>query len=74
MARKNGVWLDAARPRIKDLTLAELQQFDLGTPQPGSDYARAHPLLKRDDGERMPTLEEVAALASRGGIFFCWSN
>ena len=65
LARRNGVWLSGPGPRIKDLSLAELRQFDVGTPQPGGEYARAHPLLKPVDAP-VPSLEEVAALAAGG--------
>src|SRR3954470_21476401 len=58
-ARQGGVWLTGQTPRIKDLTLAQLRQFDLGRPAPGSDYARAHPRLAAADGARVPALEEV---------------
>src|ERR1700743_1165116 len=44
VARKDGVWLTRSCPRIKDLTLAELRQFDVGTARPGSGYALNHPL------------------------------
>ena len=63
LARKDGVWLTAPGPRIKDLSLKELRQFDVGTAQPGGDYARLHPLLSPAD-VAVPTLEEVAALAT----------
>jgi len=63
LARKDGVWLTEAGPRIKDLTLAELRQFDVGATQPGGDYARVHPLLKPINAP-VPTLDEVAALAA----------
>jgi glycerophosphoryl diester phosphodiesterase len=63
LARKDGVWLAETGPRIKDLTLAELRSFDVGTPQPDSDYARTHPLLKPANAA-VPTLEEVAALTA----------
>lgn len=62
LARKDGVWLTEPGPRIKDLTLEELRQFDVGTARPGSDYALAHPLLKPMDAS-VPTLREVAELA-----------
>lgn len=62
LARKNGAWLTEAGPRIKDLTLEELRQYDVGTAQPGSDYARTHPLLK-PLAAHIPTLDEVVALA-----------
>jgi len=61
LARKDGVWLQAAGPRIKDLTLRELQQFDVGAAQPDGDYALAHPLLKPVKAS-IPSLEEVMAL------------
>ncbi|HKU54569.1 MAG TPA: glycerophosphodiester phosphodiesterase family protein [Rhizomicrobium sp.] len=63
LARKNGVWLTEPGPRIKDLPLEALRQFDVGTAQPGSSYAQAHPLLKPANAF-VPTLEEVAALAA----------
>jgi glycerophosphoryl diester phosphodiesterase len=63
LARRHGAWLTEPGPRIKDLSLAQLRQFDVGTPQPGGSYARAHPLLKPMDAS-VPTLEEVARLAA----------
>lgn len=63
LARKDGAWLTQAGPRVKDLSLAELRQFGVGTPQPGGAYALAHPLLKHIDAP-VPTLDEVAALAA----------
>jgi glycerophosphoryl diester phosphodiesterase len=63
LARKDGTWLAEPGPRIKDISLQELRQFDVGTPQPGGDYAQAHPLLKAVNA-RVPTLKEVAALAA----------
>jgi glycerophosphoryl diester phosphodiesterase len=63
VARKDGVWLTEPGPRIKDLSLAELRQFDVGRPRPGSVYARNYPLVQAVDGAPVPTLEEVIALA-----------
>jgi glycerophosphoryl diester phosphodiesterase len=63
VARRDGVWLSAPGSRIKDLTLEQLQQFDVGCPRPGSCYALNHPLLKPMDGERIPTLAQVIDLA-----------
>ena len=62
LARKNGVWLTEPGPRIKDLPLEALRQFDVGTAQKGSSYAQAHPLLKPVNAS-VPTLKDVAALA-----------
>ena len=64
LTRKDGHWLTGATPRIKDLTFSQLQRFDLGRADPGSDYARTHPALVPCDGARIPSLAEVAALAS----------
>jgi len=63
LARKNHVWLTGPGPRIKDLSLEELRQFDVGTARPAGAYARAHPLLKPMDA-LIPTLAEVVALAA----------
>jgi glycerophosphoryl diester phosphodiesterase len=63
LARKDGVWLAEAGPRIKDLSLEELRQFDVGTAQPGGAYAWAHPLLT-PMAATIPTLKEVAALST----------
>jgi len=62
LARRDGVWLAEPGPRIKDLTSAQLRQFDVGHPQPGGAYATAHPLLRAADDAPVPTLAEVAAL------------
>src|SRR5258708_3463174 len=67
LARKDGAWLAQPGPRIKDLSLEELRGYDVGTAQPGGDYARAHPLLKPVEAA-VPMLEEVSALA-RGKQF-----
>lgn len=61
VARKDDVWLTETGPRIKDLSLNALRQFDVGTAQPGGAYAHAHPLLVPMDA-LIPTLEEVTAL------------
>ena len=64
VARRDGVWLDAPGPRIKDLTLEALRKFDIGRPRPGSAYAVKYPDLQPVDGAGVPTLAEVVALAT----------
>lgn len=64
VARKDGAWLDRPGPRIKDLTLAHLRQFDVGRPMPGSAYALKHPLVQAVDGVTVPTLKEVLDLTA----------
>jgi glycerophosphoryl diester phosphodiesterase len=63
LARKDGVWLSERGSRIKDLSLGELRHYDVGTAQPGGDYAKMHPLLKPMDAV-VPTLQEVASLTA----------
>jgi glycerophosphoryl diester phosphodiesterase len=62
LARKDGAWLAAPGPRIKDLMLQELRQFDVGAARPGSDYSLGHYLLKPAHAS-VPVLDEVVALA-----------
>lgn len=62
MTRLNGDWLQGEAPRIKDLRFAELRTFDLGRPDPATEYARLHPALAPADGAAIPSLSEVAAL------------
>lgn len=64
LTRKDGIWLTGETPRIKDLTFAGMQAFDLGRADPQSEYAREHRLMVPADGARIPTLAEVCALPS----------
>jgi len=58
-----GRWLERAYLPISELTLAELQRFDVGRAKPGSNYAAAHPLVRWKDGARIPTLAQVVKVA-----------
>jgi glycerophosphoryl diester phosphodiesterase len=58
-----GRWLSRPTPRIKDLGFAELRSYDIGRADPASDYARDHSDLLPMDGERIPLLSEVIAIA-----------
>jgi glycerophosphoryl diester phosphodiesterase len=62
MARRDGAWLTAPGPRIKDLTLSQLRAFDIGRPMPGNAYVGKHPLLQAVDGATVPTLKQVLDL------------
>lgn len=59
-----GVWLKVPTLRIKDLTLSELRDFDIGRADPASARGRVHSLVRAVDGERIPTLGEVIDVAS----------
>jgi glycerophosphoryl diester phosphodiesterase len=56
---RRGVWLARPGPCIAELTLAEIETYDVGRPRPDSAYAREHPDLVPADGERIPLLAEV---------------
>ena len=59
----DGAWLkDWEGPTIKNLTLAELRNYDVGRLKPNTKYARRHPEQQPADGERIPTLREVISL------------
>jgi len=68
-ARHEGVWLESPGPCIKDMTLQEMRSYDVGRARPGSDYAASHPDQVAVDGERIPTLAEVLALAKSATDF-----
>ena len=50
-------------PKIMDLTLAQLETYDIGEPDPASDYAKDHPDVIPAEAERIPLLAEVIELA-----------
>lgn len=58
----DGTWLDEPTSLIKDLSVEELRQYDVGRLRPGSDYASRHPGQQAIDGARIPTLEDVYRL------------
>jgi glycerophosphoryl diester phosphodiesterase len=59
----NGDWLTEPTPYLKNLTLAELRQYDIGRADPATDYARKHAAVQWRDGERIPALAEVIEIA-----------
>jgi len=62
----SGAWVAPPGPAIAQLSLEEIESFDMGRARPGSAYARTHPELAGSDGERIPLLAEVIELARRG--------
>jgi len=63
----DGNWLSAPGPAINSLSLAELKRFDVGRIRPWTVYALRFRRQKPTDGERIPTLEELFALAKASG-------
>jgi glycerophosphoryl diester phosphodiesterase len=62
---EQGAWIDSPGLPIAQLTIDEIECFDVGRPKPGSAYADEHPEMLPADGERIPLLLEVIALARR---------
>ena len=58
-----GKWIDPPGPVVFALTRAELLSYDVGRLKPGTPYAARFPEQQPADGQRMPTLAEVFALA-----------
>ncbi|GAA0539310.1 glycerophosphoryl diester phosphodiesterase [Rhizomicrobium palustre] len=58
-----GRWIADPGPRIKDLTLEELRRYEVGRADPDSIYAKSHPDVHWQDGECVPLLSEVIAVA-----------
>jgi glycerophosphoryl diester phosphodiesterase len=63
----DGSFLSGRGPLIRALTLSELRGYDVGRLNPQAPYAASFPTQRPADGERVPTLAEVFALARNGG-------
>lgn len=59
----SGDWIPAPGPAIRTLRAADLQAYDVGRLDPAHTYARAWPHQRAVDGARIPTLEDLLALA-----------
>lgn len=62
-----GRWLRPPGPPVRSLTLEQLRAYDVGRIDPASAYAGRWPEQQPRDGERVPTLAEVAALVQAAG-------
>lgn len=63
----DGAYIGEDGPLIRELTLAQVQSYDVGTLRPGSGYASTFKDQQAVPGTRMPTLAEVVALTERAG-------
>lgn len=63
----DGAFLRESGPRIRDLSFADLQRYDVGRLQPGTRYAATYPEQTPVDGARIPALAEVFALVKKAG-------
>ena len=62
-----GTWLTAPAPRLRDLSFAQLSQYNVGMLRPGTAYAQRHPEQAVRDGERIPSLAQLFALVQQRG-------
>lgn len=62
-----GRWIDSPGPLLRTLSAAQIQAHDVGRLKPGTAYARALATQQPVDGQHIPTLAEVFALARRLG-------
>ncbi|MDH3688973.1 MAG: glycerophosphodiester phosphodiesterase [Gammaproteobacteria bacterium] len=62
-----GRWIDEPGPALYQLTLAEVQRYDIGRINPKSEYAAEFPSQLAIDQTYIPTLVEVAALTKELG-------
>jgi glycerophosphoryl diester phosphodiesterase len=67
IARLDGQWLTAPAPLLREQTLAQIRAYDVGRLRPGSPLAAEFPEQQPADGERIPTLAQVFALAAQHG-------
>jgi glycerophosphoryl diester phosphodiesterase len=63
----DGRFLEAPGPVINQLTFAEVQRYDVGRLNPGTNYAKRYPQQRAEDGARIPRLSEVFALVRKSG-------
>jgi glycerophosphoryl diester phosphodiesterase len=64
---EHGEFLTEPGPLIRELSYAELRQYDVGRLRPGSDYALNFPEQQPVDGERIPRLADVFELVQKSG-------
>jgi glycerophosphoryl diester phosphodiesterase len=62
-----GRWLAQPGPPLHQLSLAELQRFDVGRINPTSRYAQNYAEQTARDGERIPTLAALFELVKKRG-------
>jgi glycerophosphoryl diester phosphodiesterase len=60
---EHGRFLETAGPALSTLSYDQLQQYDVGRLRPGTPYAARFPDQQPVDGERIPRLADVFALA-----------
>ena len=65
VSRYHGKWVQKQGPYIRDITLAELQSYDVGALNPKSKAYKEFPYAKPLDHIPTPTLQEVIRMANQ---------
>lgn len=60
-----GVWLEFPGPKIIDLSVAELQSYDIGRLNPDHSYGARYPEQRAADGAKVPVLAEFLDWAAQ---------
>lgn len=60
-------WLSAPGPLVRSLSLSQLRSYDVGRAREGGEVAKAFPLQRPADGQRIPALSEVFDLVKSSG-------
>ncbi|MGC6454770.1 MAG: glycerophosphodiester phosphodiesterase family protein [Candidatus Puniceispirillaceae bacterium] len=61
----DGAFLNGDHPRVASLTMAEIEQFDIGCLNAETEYGRRFPDQAQIDGVRVPRLTELLHLVSQ---------
>ena len=61
----DGAFLNGDHPRVASLTMAEIEQFDIGRLNAETEYGRGFPDQAQIDGVRVPRLTELLHLVSQ---------
>lgn len=70
----NGQWITTQEARIRQLSLSELQKFDVGSGRPGSAYLQRFNRQRALGRAIVPTLLDVFDLANRPAHKSVWLN
>ncbi len=62
-----GRWVAAPLPALRELTLAQLQAYDVGRLDPSTRYGQTYPGQQPADGERIPTLDALFTMLREAG-------
>jgi glycerophosphoryl diester phosphodiesterase len=65
----DGNWVDAPTPLVRELTLEQLSEYDVGRLRPSSAYAARFLQQQAVDGARIPSLQEILCATGQVLLF-----